>query len=85
MCQKLKLGGKGGWRLPMQLELESLLEKRGSNKRVHPALARMTPEGWYWTASLQTDGSPTVWTIGFPNGYPGTSSLTSLQRVRCVR
>ena len=84
-CGRFNPDGKAGWRLPNQLELESLLDTQGGRKQIARRLAPSTPKGWYWTGTPQTDGSKTAWTVFFPNGYPGTSTLTSARRVRCVR
>jgi hypothetical protein len=79
-ASKLKLAG-GGWRVPSELELRSLLVGlTDSDKEL-----LFNYKHWYWSSTLFRGGSSVAWDVGFDYGYSYYDGVTSNNRVRCVR
>ena len=41
--------------------------------------------GWFWSSSLQSDGSYSAWSVGFSYGFVDDYIMGDLNYVRCVR
>jgi hypothetical protein len=79
-ASKLKLAG-GGWRVPSELELRSLLVGlTNSDKEL-----LIDHFDWYWSSSLFSGYSSSAWGVFFNSGYSNYSGVTGNGRVRCVR
>lgn len=74
-----------GWRLPTRIELQSIVDY---GKDAGPALdtsAFSSPEGRYWSASLNMNGRRNAWIINFDTGGTEVWGLDYPLNVRCVR
>ena len=90
--------GKGGdWRLPIRIELVSLLDFTVSNPNpvpppdpttVHPMISPMfsnAPAERFWSSSKKPGDPNTGWAVGFDVGNTRQKQVTDTYRVRCVR
>jgi hypothetical protein len=79
-ASELKLAG-GGWRVPSELELRSLLVGlTNSDKEL-----LVNYKNWYWSSNLLKYGSSISWSIDFYYGVAKDVGVAFNLRVRCVR
>lgn len=91
-CASLALAG-GGWRLPTQDELLSIVDTSYGNPAIDPAAFPNTPGEGFWSSSTEASYSsgdvyvgPTAWTIDFGTGISYGSYIdVQIRLVRCVR
>ena len=84
-CAGLTLGG-GGWRLPTNDELLTIVDRRYTATKIDPTYFPATPGANFWS-STPVAGMPTYgWQVNFYTGNPNTAvATTSTNRARCVR
>jgi hypothetical protein len=85
-CEQLALDG-GGFRLPMRLELLSLVDYTSEAPAIEAEAFPGTPTRYFWTSSRHVDEDSVVWVVGFGSG-PGlvsASDVGSYFPTRCVR
>jgi len=75
----------GGWRLPNNKELESIVDE---TKTVSPVINTTafpaTLSDWYWSSTTYTYNSAEAWGVPFSLGYVGSANKTGSFYVRCV-
>jgi hypothetical protein len=79
-ASKLKLAG-GGWGVPSELELRSLLVGLTNSDRE----LLIDYFDWYWSSTLFQGWSSHAWGVGFSYGDSDYGGVTDNYRVRCVR
>jgi hypothetical protein len=81
-CAGLAKAG-GGWRLPTQIELYSLVDFTRTNPAIDPAFPG-TPSTYFWSATADEGRAGSAWYVdfGFGTSYAGPRNAF---RVRCVR
>ncbi len=85
-CASLALSG-GGWRLPTEKELVTLVDLTRSTPSVDPNAVSVTLDGIdYWSIS-PVAASPTTkgWSMNFLRGATSQTGMTTPLNVRCVR
>jgi hypothetical protein len=85
-CASLTLGGHGGWRLPSQIELLSLVDFGIASPApmIDAAAFPNTPAGLTWSSTVYAGN--TVYGVDFTsNPGVGADDVTVMHLVRCVR
>ena len=83
-CNGLSLGGRtGGWRLPSNLELYSLIEE-GPAPTIDAAAFPDTPATNFWSSTHYLD-SGNAGVVDFAGGISATFNVETPWAVRCVR
>ncbi len=78
----------GGWRLPTQAELRSLVDYTINSfplATINSTIFPNAPRSYFWSASAYADHSDRAWDVDFGNGHGGTYSKTDSFQVRLVR
>ncbi|MCB9626505.1 MAG: DUF1566 domain-containing protein [Sandaracinaceae bacterium] len=83
-CADLTIGG-GGWRLPEQVELESVIDVRGQSPAIDTTAFPGTPAARFWSASPFVGAAGEIWFTNFANGFTDTATAATTMWVRCVR
>jgi hypothetical protein len=85
-CQTLSLGGfSAGWRLPTVKELLFLVDESVSNPSIDGVAFPNTTPNFFWSSSLNSNTSGTVWAVYFYSGVTSESAASVSYSVRCVR
>jgi hypothetical protein len=85
-CAGLTLGGLTGWRLPMRMELVSLVDYTAVSPTINTTVFPFAPTSPFWTASPSVDSANSAWTVNFNDGTAlDFESRGSSLSVRCVR
>jgi hypothetical protein len=84
-CATLVVSGRG-WRLPMVVELASIVDFTRVDPAIDTDAFPGTPGVPFWTSQTDTANSGLAWYVYFKNGgaYNGNDTM-DVQRVRCVR
>jgi hypothetical protein len=82
-CASVTLGA-GGWRLPSENELQTLIDESRVSSAIDPASFPDTPSDFFWTSSVVPSFSNFAWSISFQNGVTTLLDTTEPQWVRCV-
>ncbi len=83
-CSALALGG-GGWRLPSQNELQTVVDETRIHPAIDPNAFPGTPGDFFWTSSAVPSFPSYAWGITFDQGVTTFLATTELEWVRCVR
>ena len=83
-CSMLPLEG-GGWRLPSQNELQTLIDETRVHPAVDPTAFPNTPGDFFWTSSTVPSFPQYAWAISFDTGVTTLLTETETAWVRCVR
>ncbi|MCB9660201.1 MAG: DUF1566 domain-containing protein [Sandaracinaceae bacterium] len=83
-CADLAIAGDG-WRLPEQVELESLVDVRTPPPAIDTSAFPGTPAARFWSASPFVGAAGEIWFTNFTNGFTDTATAATTMRVRCVR
>jgi len=83
-CSSLPLGG-GGWRLPSENELQTLVDESRMSPAIDPTSFPDTPGDFFWTSSAVPSFSNFAWAITFNDGATTLLDATEPEWVRCVR
>ena len=76
----------GGWLLPNQRELHSLVERGCNNPAINLTLFPNTPTNeWFWSSSSAAGDGDNAWSVRFHDGYGGDVSKPNGFYVRLVR
>ena len=79
------LGNFNDWRLPTQLELESIVESCREAPAININIFPNTPSAGFWTANADTTEAEQAWFIGFYYGLAYEYASGASYRVRPVR
>lgn len=74
----------GGWRLPTQAELRSLVDYTLANPSINNTIFPTSPS-YFWSASAYADYSGDAWNVFFHDGSSGVYHKTDSFYVRLVR
>ncbi|MGO9612622.1 MAG: DUF1566 domain-containing protein [Dissulfurispiraceae bacterium] len=87
-CNQLITGGRGGWRLPMVQELDSLVDPSvaipGPTLPSGHPFSNVQSVG-YWSATTYANYASTAWDVDFSNGGVLNGDKSSSHHVWCVR
>jgi len=85
-CPTLSLAGHSDWRLPSQIELESIVDFGVPAPTINGTYFPATPSGYFWSSSPVSDMPGNAWLVDFGSGSTalGSSSGYNLH-ARCVR
>jgi hypothetical protein len=83
-CSMLPLQG-GGWRLPSQNELQTLVDETRAHPSIDPTAFPSTPSDFFWTSSTVPSFPQYAWAISFDSGVTTLLTETQTAWVRCVR
>ena len=83
-CSMLPLQG-GGWRLPSQNELQTLVDETRIHPAIDPTAFPSTPGDFFWTSSTVPSFPQYAWAISFDTGVTTLLTETETAWVRCVR
>jgi hypothetical protein len=85
-CDGLSLGGHDDWRLPVLIELVSIVDFTQEDPSIDATAFPATPVDSFWTAAPVVGSPGDFWYILFTTGfnYPGHADFLPL-KVRCVR
>jgi hypothetical protein len=84
-CGSLNLGGLTGWRLPMRIELLSIVDVTVFSPTINGTAFPDTPTVTFWSASPVAYATNHAWNVSFASGYTRDNPVSSSNRVRCVR
>jgi hypothetical protein len=83
-CDTLVLGAYDDWRLPVMVELDTLLDLSvESGAAINPLFTGAA--AGYWTSTPDSDNSDNAWVLDFGTTEDGTDPKTNAHDVRCVR
>lgn len=77
--------GTGGWRLPNQNELLTIVEWSKVNPAINTTIFPNTPSSAFWSASAYAGNSDHAWNLDFLYGYDYDNAKTNSNHVRLVR
>jgi hypothetical protein len=83
-CENLNLAD-GGWRLPAQEELVSLVDLSRPNPTIDRVAFPDTPTDFFWSSAAAIGSSGGVWGVDFRYGSTSVHEPDTLGRARCVR
>ncbi len=83
-CSSLTLGG-GGWRLPSENELQTLVDESRLLPAIDPNAFPGTPPDFFWTSSTVPSFANFAWAVTFNQGLTTLLDTTESEWVRCVR
>jgi hypothetical protein len=83
-CAGLSLAG-GGWRLPTEAELESLVDDSRTDPAIDLNAFPGTPSSYFWSSSPRAGSAGYAWGVYFYYGYSSSYVADDTYRVRCVR
>ena len=75
----------GGWRLPTQKELHSLVADERSNPAINTDVFHNTVAYGYWTSEINGDNTDAVKIVCFFVGGVGYQDKRGKDHIRCVR
>jgi hypothetical protein len=84
-CPTLTLAGHSDWRLPLVIELSSIVDLGHSNPSTDPTYFPSTALDFFWSASPLAGSSSAAWDVYFYNGATYSHGVSYSSRVRCVR
>lgn len=85
-ANKVKLGGRSGWRLPNKNELMSIADHACTGPATNETIFPNTPTvGSYWTSSPYGNELDNVWRVIFTTGDLLSESVSTKLFVRLVR
>jgi len=87
-CDVLEIDGLSDWRLPMQIELLSIMDETKTSESVSIDATAFpnTPGELFWTSTPYAGDSSQAWFVSFYGGRSGVGSMSGYSgRVRCVR
>lgn len=87
-ARSLVLTGYSDWRLPMAVELESLLDRMKVRSDGRPTMRKDVPfwdEMSYWSSTTFADDTNNAWIVMFDGAYVLSYYKDNLYHVRCVR
>lgn len=82
-CTNLTVAG-GGWRLPTQAELNTLIDEARENPAIDQTAFPSTASDFFWSSQDAND-STSAWKLEFGVGTSYTTAKSEGNRVRCVR
>jgi hypothetical protein len=85
-CPTLTIAGHSDWRMPSQIELESIVDFGQSNPSINGTYFPSTPSNYFWSSSPLAGSSSSAWLVYFydgstDNGTPVSPTIS----MRCVR
>jgi hypothetical protein len=83
-CPTLMLAGHSDWRLPSQIELESIVDFGQSFPSINGTYFPATPSNLFWSSS-PVASSTLVWGVYFSNGGTAHGDASITTYIRCVR
>jgi Protein of unknown function (DUF1566) len=83
-CSTLTLGG-GGWRLPSENELQTIVDESRMSPAIDPTAFPETPGDFFWTSTTVPSFANFAWAITFNDGVTTLLDITEPEWVRCVR
>jgi hypothetical protein len=85
-CNHLSLGGIGAgqWRLPRELELESIVDNGRYNPSIDVTAFPNTPSNWFWSASPNVSNTGNAWYVDFYYGSSLYYDTSNSNFARCV-
>ncbi len=86
-CSGLELAGSRDWRLPMRIELVSILAPYGvgSTPKLDQTAFPGTPGASFWTGSRPGQSASQAYSVRFDESWTVVSTATSAAYARCVR
>jgi hypothetical protein len=84
-CTGLTLGGLTGWRLPMRMELVSIVDYAVFYPAINTTVFPNTPSEYFWCASPDASSVAVAWVVNFNYGVASDSTVSTSRSVRCVR
>lgn len=75
----------GGWRMPTQSELVSLIESACTNPAVNTEIFPATLAGAYWTSTAYAGNVVDAWSVSFSDGSVTYGNKITANYVRLVR
>ena len=82
-CEALPLDN-GGWRLPNQKELISIVDYSIDDPAISPVFIK-TSGSIYWSSTTSVNITDTAWIVSFYDGDTGEVGKTASYNVLCVR
>ncbi len=82
-CSTLALDGCSTWRVPVLIELESIVDHAEANAKIDATAFPQTPTDQVWWAATPEDANNT-WVVNFANGNVFDVPNTTPSYVRCV-
>jgi hypothetical protein len=84
-CAAVTVAGHSDWRLPSQIELESIIDYgQATAPFINATYFPSTPASVFWSSTPLVGGT-TGWPVFYMTGYAGAFSATGSYPVRCVR
>ena len=83
-CEALGLAG-GGWRLPNEKELLSLVDYTVYNPSISSLYTHTTISDYYWSSTTDAKYTSSALIVYFYDGYRDHDSKSNINGVRCVR
>ena len=85
-CTGLDLDG-GGWRMPTEKELFSLVDRSGqaAPPYIDSATFPGTPASYVWSSTLSASSASYAWSVDFSSGQTFDFDMSPVGNVRCVR
>ncbi|MBQ4860607.1 DUF1566 domain-containing protein [Pseudoalteromonas sp. MMG013] len=79
------LCGYNDWRLPSKIELQDLVDYSAVQPAIDVSAFPNTKVGNYWTSTLDTDDTNSIWSINFNFGTVAGGISSNKQMIRLVR
>ena len=84
-CEGLSLAGHSDWRLPAQLELESIVDLTVTEPKIDKSKFPNTKSSYYWSSTTVGGVNSTAWQVDFRDGIVSSNFKSMDYNVRCVR
>jgi hypothetical protein len=84
-CACVSTGGYHDWRLPMRIELVSIVDFTKSDPAIDGDAFPSTPSDYFWTSSPVATSADAAWYLYFFDGNTHSMAKDTPYRARCVR
>lgn len=84
-CDNLTLGGQTDWRLPVRIELVSIIDYGRSRPAINTTYFPNTTFTYYWSSTTNAGFTTGAWSVHFSEGSSDYWNKTDTYYARCVR